>query len=173
MKVVNSVKLEVYELNLELAQSELEKQQSLYEKGRSNLKDLKGCRIKPCKRPGMLLKMPGSRLKKMKVVSPFDGVITSLPISPRDHWLKQGQPLPGSWITRPCTSMSTFLKNTAPEINKPDGKNNKLCHYRKILSPVQLPTLSCNQPESRTSRAVSASTTLNCRSQNVRQKLIS
>ena len=38
---VNNVKLEAYQLNLELSESELKKQESLYEKGGVTLKDMK------------------------------------------------------------------------------------------------------------------------------------
>jgi membrane fusion protein, multidrug efflux system len=75
---VNSVKLEVYELNLELAQSEKEKQQSLYEKGGVTLKELKdaGSNYVNAK---YAVEDARLQIAKMKIIAPFDGIITSLP----------------------------------------------------------------------------------------------
>ncbi|TFH39101.1 MAG: efflux RND transporter periplasmic adaptor subunit [Bacteroidia bacterium] len=75
---VNNIKLEVYELNLELAESELQKQQSLYEKGGVTLKDLKDA---GSNHMNARYSLENARLQveKMKVISSFDGVITNLP----------------------------------------------------------------------------------------------
>ncbi|MEZ5010310.1 MAG: HlyD family efflux transporter periplasmic adaptor subunit [Bacteroidales bacterium] len=91
---VNSVKLEVYELNLELAQSELEKQQSLYEKGGVTLKDLKdaGSNLVNAR---YALENARIQIEKMKVVSPFDGVITSLPYITQGSLVETGTTVAG------------------------------------------------------------------------------
>ena len=75
---VNGVKLEVHELNLELAQSDLEKQESLYEKGGVTLNDLKNAGTNYV---NAKYSVENARIQiaKMSIVSPFDGVITSLP----------------------------------------------------------------------------------------------
>jgi RND family efflux transporter MFP subunit len=75
---VNGVKLEVHELNLELAQSDLEKQESLYEKGGVTLNDLKNAGTNYV---NAKYSVENARIQiaKMSIVSPFNGVITSLP----------------------------------------------------------------------------------------------
>jgi RND family efflux transporter MFP subunit len=75
---VNGVKLEVHELNLELAQSDLEKQESLYEKGGVTLNDLKNAGTNYV---NAKYSVENARIQmaKMSIVSPFNGIITSLP----------------------------------------------------------------------------------------------
>lgn len=75
---VNSIKLEVYELNLELAKSEQEKQQSLYEKGGVTLKELQDAGSNYIN-ARYAVENARIQVEKMKIVSPFDGVITNLP----------------------------------------------------------------------------------------------
>lgn len=86
---VNGVKLEVYELNLELAESELQKQQSLYEKGGVTLKDLKdaGSNYVNAK---YAVENARIQIEKMKIVSPFDGVITTLPFYTQGSQIESG-----------------------------------------------------------------------------------
>lgn len=75
---VNSVKLETNKLNLELMESELKKQESLYEKGGVTLKELKtaGINYENAKTTVTNSKL---QLEKTKIVSPIDGVIVDLP----------------------------------------------------------------------------------------------
>ena len=74
---VNSVRMETNQLNLELMESELRKQESLYEKGGVTLKELKtaGINYENAKTTVMTSKL---QLDKMKIVAPIDGVIVDL-----------------------------------------------------------------------------------------------
>jgi membrane fusion protein, multidrug efflux system len=74
----NSVKLEAQELNLELTESELQKQNSLYEKGGVTLKDVKSAGYNYV---NAKYSVENARLQiqKMKVVSTISGVIVDLP----------------------------------------------------------------------------------------------
>jgi len=75
---INNVKLETNQLNLELMESELKKQESLYEKGGVTLKDLKtaGINYENAKTTVVNAKL---QLDKTKIVAPIDGVIVDLP----------------------------------------------------------------------------------------------
>lgn len=75
---VNSVKMETNQLNLELMESELKKQESLYEKGGVTLKELKTASInyENAKTTVVNSKL---QLEKTRIVAPFDGVIVDLP----------------------------------------------------------------------------------------------
>lgn len=74
----NSIKLEAQELNLELTESELQKQNSLYEKGGVTLKDVKsaGYNFVNAK---YSVENARIQIEKMRVVSTIDGVIVDLP----------------------------------------------------------------------------------------------
>jgi RND family efflux transporter MFP subunit len=75
---VNSVKMETNQLNLELMETELRKQESLYEKGGVTLKELKtaGINYENSKTTVVNSKL---QLQKTRVVAPIDGVIVDLP----------------------------------------------------------------------------------------------
>jgi membrane fusion protein (multidrug efflux system) len=75
---VNSVKMETNQLNLELMESELRKQESLYEKGGVTLKELKTAEInyENAKTTVINSKL---QLEKTRIVSPIEGVIVDLP----------------------------------------------------------------------------------------------
>jgi len=75
---VNSVKMETNQLNLELMESELRKQESLYEKGGVTLKELKTASInyENAKTTVVTSKL---QLEKTKITAPIDGVIVDLP----------------------------------------------------------------------------------------------
>ncbi len=75
---VNSVKLETSELNLELTESELRKQESLYEKGGVTLKELKTAGIN-YENARTNLETAKLQMEKTKVVSPISGIIVDLP----------------------------------------------------------------------------------------------
>lgn len=89
---VNGVKLEVHELNLELAQSDLEKQESLYEKGGVTLNDLKnaGTSFVNAK---YSVENARIQIAKMSIISPFNGVITSLPFYTQGARVETGTPI--------------------------------------------------------------------------------
>lgn len=73
-----SVKYESYQLNLELAASELKQEESLYEKGGVTLKELKTASIDH-ETAKTNLENAKIQLAKMKIIAPIDGVITELP----------------------------------------------------------------------------------------------
>jgi membrane fusion protein (multidrug efflux system) len=72
------VKMETNQLNLELMETELKKQESLYEKGGVTLKELKtaGINYENAKTTVVNSKL---QLQKTRVVAPIDGVIVDLP----------------------------------------------------------------------------------------------
>jgi len=85
----NSVKLETNQLNLELMESELRKQESLYEKGGVTLKELKtaGINYENAKTAVATSKL---QLEKMKIVAPISGVIVELPYHTRGTQVEAG-----------------------------------------------------------------------------------
>jgi len=74
---INSIKLETNELNLELTESELKKQESLYEKGGVTLKDLKTAGINYANAK-TTVENAKLQLDKTRIVAPIDGVIVDL-----------------------------------------------------------------------------------------------
>jgi RND family efflux transporter MFP subunit len=86
---VNSVKMETNQLNLELMESELRKQESLYEKGGVTLKELKTASInyENAKTTVLTSKL---QLDKMKIVAPIDGVIVDLPYHTQGTQIETG-----------------------------------------------------------------------------------
>jgi RND family efflux transporter MFP subunit len=75
---VNSLKLQTNQLNLELSETELRKQESLYEKGGVTLRDLKTAGIN-YENSKTTLENSKLQLEKTRIVSPIDGVIVDLP----------------------------------------------------------------------------------------------
>lgn len=75
---VNSVKMETTELNLELTESELRKQESLYEKGGVTLKELKTAGIN-YENAKTNVETARLQLDKTKISAPISGVIVDLP----------------------------------------------------------------------------------------------
>jgi RND family efflux transporter MFP subunit len=74
---VISVKLETTQLNLELSESELKKQESLYEKGGVTLKELKTASIE-YENAKNNLENAKLQMEKTKITAPFNGVIVDL-----------------------------------------------------------------------------------------------
>jgi membrane fusion protein, multidrug efflux system len=75
---INSVRLEAQELSLELAESELQKQQSLFEKGGVTLRELKNASVSFINAK-YALESARLQMEKMKIISTIDGVIVDLP----------------------------------------------------------------------------------------------
>ncbi len=75
---INSVKLETTRLNLELSESELRKQESLYEKGGVTLKELKTAGIN-YENAKTNLETAVLQLEKTRITAPISGVIVDLP----------------------------------------------------------------------------------------------
>ena len=86
---VNSVKMETNQLNLELMESELRKQESLYEKGGVTLKELKTASInyENAKTTVVTSKL---QLEKTRIVAPIDGVIVDLPYHTQGTQIETG-----------------------------------------------------------------------------------
>lgn len=84
-----SIKLETSELNLELAESELKKQESLYEKGGITLKDLKTAGIN-YENAKTTVENARLQLEKTRIVAPIDGVIVELPYYTQGTQVDQG-----------------------------------------------------------------------------------
>jgi RND family efflux transporter MFP subunit len=72
-----SVKMETTQLNLELSESELKKQESLYEKGGVTLKELKTASIN-YETAKSNLENAKLQMDKTKIIAPFEGVIVYL-----------------------------------------------------------------------------------------------
>ena len=75
---VNSVQMETNKLNMELMETELRKQESLYEKGGVTLKELKTAGIN-YENAKTTVTNSRLQLQKTRVVAPIDGVIVDLP----------------------------------------------------------------------------------------------
>jgi membrane fusion protein, multidrug efflux system len=123
---VNSVKLETNELNLELSESELKKQESLYEKGGVTLKDLKTASINYA---NAKTTVENSRLslEKTRIVAPISGVIVELP-----YYTQGTQVETGSTIAKIMDYQVMYMNVQLPEkyinIIKP-GQPVKLTNY--------------------------------------------
>jgi len=123
---VNSIKLETNELNLELTESELKKQESLYAKGGVTLKDLKTASInfanaKSTVENGRL------QLDKTRIVSSIDGVIVDLP-----YYTQSTQVETGSTIVKIMDYQVMYMDVQLPEkyisVIKP-GQVVKITNY--------------------------------------------
>jgi membrane fusion protein (multidrug efflux system) len=75
---VNSIQLESKELNLELSESEMKKQESLYEKGGVTLKDMKTSAYNYVNAKTNV-ETARLQLEKTRITAPIDGVIVELP----------------------------------------------------------------------------------------------
>jgi membrane fusion protein (multidrug efflux system) len=86
---INSVKMETNQLNLELMETELRKQESLYEKGGVTLKELKtaGINYENAKTTVVNSKL---QLAKTKIVAPIEGVIVDLPYHTQGTQIETG-----------------------------------------------------------------------------------
>jgi len=117
----NNVKLELHELNLELAASKLEKQESLYEKGGVTLNDLKQSGYDYANAQ-IAVKNARLQMEKTKITSPFNGVITKLP------YYTQGSEIePGSVIAGIMDYKSMLL-----DINLPEKYINDISKGKKV-----------------------------------------
>jgi len=106
---VISVKLETNELNLELSQSELKKQESLYEKGGVTLKDLKTASINYANAKSTV-ENARLQLDKTRIVAPIDGVIVELP-----YYTQGTQIDAGSEIVKIMDYQTMYMNVQLPE----------------------------------------------------------
>jgi RND family efflux transporter MFP subunit len=123
---VNSIKLETNQLNMELTESELKKQESLYEKGGVTLKDLKTAGIN-YENAKSTVENSKLQLDKTRVVAPIDGVIVDLP-----YYTQTTQIETGSTIAKIMDYQVMYMDVQLPEkyisIIKP-GQPAKLTNY--------------------------------------------
>lgn len=89
---VNSIKLETNQLNLELSETELKKQESLYEKGGVTLKELKTAGIN-YENAKTTVESSKLQLDKTRIVAPIDGVIVDLPYYTQSTQVEAGSPI--------------------------------------------------------------------------------
>ncbi len=123
---VNSIKLETNQLNMELAESELKKQESLYEKGGVTLKDLKTASIN-YENAKSTVENSKLQLDKTKIIAPIDGVIVDLP-----YYTQSTQIDAGATIARIMDYQTMYMDVQLPEkyisVIKP-GQVVKLTNY--------------------------------------------
>lgn len=123
---VNSIKMETNQLNLELTETELKKQESLYEKGGVTLKELKtaGINFENAKTTVESSKL---QLDKTRIIAPIDGVIVDLP-----YYTQSTQVETGSTIAKIMDYKSMYMNVQLPEkyiaVIKP-GQIVKLTNY--------------------------------------------
>jgi membrane fusion protein (multidrug efflux system) len=106
---VNSVKLETNQLNLELSESELKKQESLYEKGGVPLKDLKTASINYANAK-TTVENSRLQLEKTRIVAPINGVIVELP-----YYTQSTQVETGSTIVKIMDYQIMYMNVQLPE----------------------------------------------------------
>jgi len=106
---VNSIKLETNQLNLELSESELKKQESLYEKGGVTLKDLKTASIN-YENAKTTVETSKLQLDKTRIVAPIDGVIVDLP-----YYTQSTQVETGSVIVKIMDYQVIYMDVQLPE----------------------------------------------------------
>ena len=86
---VNSVRMETNQLNMELMESELRKQESLYEKGGVTLREFKtaGINYENARTAVVTSKL---QLEKTRIIAPIDGVIVNLPYHTQGTQIETG-----------------------------------------------------------------------------------
>jgi RND family efflux transporter MFP subunit len=123
---VNSLKLETNQLNMELSESELKKQESLYEKGGVTLKDLKTASIN-YQNAKTTVENSKLQLDKTRIIAPIDGVIVDLP-----YFTQSTQVETGSTIAKIMDYQLMYMDVQLPEkyisVIKP-GQVAKLTNY--------------------------------------------
>ncbi len=116
---VISVKLETNQLNLELAESELKKQESLYEKGGVTLKELKTASIE-YENAKTSVENAKLQMAKTRIVVPIDGVIVDLP-----YYTQGTQIAAGSKIVKIMDYQTMYMEVQLPE------------KYISVIKPAQ------------------------------------
>ncbi len=89
---INGIAIEAKKLNLEISESEYEKQKSLYEKGGVTLRELRNSEVSKTNAK-YDFESAQIRLAKMKVVAPFSGVIVELPYYTKGTRVTANQPI--------------------------------------------------------------------------------
>jgi len=106
---VNSIKLETNQLNMELTESELKKEESLYEKGGVTLKELKTAGIN-YENAKTTVESSKLQLDKTRIVASIDGVIVDLP-----YYTQSTQVETGSTITKIMDYQIMYMDVQLPE----------------------------------------------------------
>jgi membrane fusion protein, multidrug efflux system len=123
---INGIKLETNKLNLELTESELTKQQSLYEKGGVTLFDLKTAEINRANAK-TALETANLQMAKTRISAPIDGYIADLP-----YYTQGTRVNTGSVIVEIMEYSSMYMNIQLPEkyiaVIKP-GQKVKLTNY--------------------------------------------
>lgn len=123
---VISVKLETNRLNLELAESELKKQESLYEKGGVTLRELKTSSIE-YENAKTSVENAKLQMDKTRIIAPIDGVIVDLP-----YYTQGTQIASGSKIVKIMDYQTMYMEVQLPEkyisVIKP-SQNVNLTNY--------------------------------------------
>ena len=123
---VNSLKMATNQLNLELTETELKKQESLYEKGGVTLKDLKTAGIN-YENAKTTVESSKLQLDKTYIIAPIDGVIVDLP-----YYTQSTQVETGSTIAKIMDYHVMYMDVQLPEkyisVIKP-GQVVKLTNY--------------------------------------------
>jgi membrane fusion protein, multidrug efflux system len=105
----NNVKLEANQLNLEISESEMKKQESLYEKGGVTMKDMKTSTYNYVNAKNNL-ENAQLQMEKTKVVSPIDGVIVELP-----YYTQGTQVETGSEVVKIMDYQTMYMNVQLPE----------------------------------------------------------
>ncbi len=126
---VNSIKLETNQLNLELTESELKKQESLYEKGGVTLKDLKTAGINFANAK-TTVENSQLQLEKTRIVAPIDGVIVDLP-----YYTQGTQVETGKTITKIMDYQVMYMDVQLPEKYISDIKPGQLVKLTNYTIP--------------------------------------
>ncbi len=106
---VNSIKMETTQLNLDLTESELKKQESLFEKGGVTQNDLKTAEINYANAKTNL-ETAKLQMDKTRIVAPIDGVIVDLP------YFTQGTQVPtASTIVKIMDYRTMYMDVQLPE----------------------------------------------------------
>ncbi|HEX2920386.1 MAG TPA: efflux RND transporter periplasmic adaptor subunit [Bacteroidales bacterium] len=121
---INSLKLETNKLNLELSETELRKQESLYEKGGVTLKDLKTASIN-YENAKTTVESSQLQLEKTKVIAPIDGVIVDLP-----YYTQGTQVESGSTVAKIMDYKTMYMDVQLPE------------KYISVIKPGQVANLT-------------------------------
>ncbi|MCU0454991.1 MAG: efflux RND transporter periplasmic adaptor subunit [Bacteroidales bacterium] len=123
---INSVKMETNQLNLELSETELRKQQSLYEKGGVTLKELKTAEIN-YENAKTTVANSRLQLQRTRITAPFDGVIVNLP-----YYTQGTEIASGATIAKIMDYRTMYMDVQLPEkyitVIKP-GQMVKLTNY--------------------------------------------
>jgi membrane fusion protein (multidrug efflux system) len=116
---INSIKLDAQQLNLELMQSELTKQESLYEKGGVTLNMLKTASVN-LTNAKYNLENAQLQMEKTRIVAPIDGFIVELPYHTQGTVIDAGLQM-----VKVMDYQTMFLEVQLPEKNISELKINQ------------------------------------------------